>query len=56
MDRFTTEKIRHVVLLSHSGAGKTLLVEVMLFATRVFGRIGKVEEGSTTSDFDPEEP
>ena len=55
MEQFTTEKIRNVVLLSHSGAGKTSLAEAMLFASKAIGRLGRVEDSNTTSDFDPEE-
>ena len=52
---YSTDQIRNVVLLSHSGAGKTSLSEAMLFASGVIPRMGKVEEGTTTSDYDPEE-
>ena len=55
MEQFTTGQIRNVVLLGHSGAGKTSLVEAMLFATKAIGRLGRVEDGNTVSDFDPEE-
>ena len=55
MDQFTTNKIRNVVLLSHSGAGKTSLAEAMLFATKAINRVGRVEDGNTVSDYDPEE-
>lgn len=55
MDQFTTSKIRNVVLLSHSGAGKTSLAEAMLFATKAINRVGRVEDGNTVSDYDPEE-
>ena len=55
MDQFTTDKIRNVVLLAHSGAGKTSLAEAMLFATKAIGRLGKVEDGTTVTDYDPEE-
>lgn len=55
MDQFTTDKIRNVALLAHSGAGKTALTEAMLFATQAIGRLGKVEEGTTVTDYDPEE-
>ncbi|MEX2431671.1 MAG: elongation factor G [Dehalococcoidia bacterium] len=55
MDQFSTKQIRNVVLLSHSGAGKTSLIEAMLFASRGTGRIGRVEDGNTVSDFEPEE-
>ena len=47
--------IRNVALLSHSGAGKTTLAETMLFNAKVINRIGRVEDGNTTSDYEPEE-
>ena len=52
---YGTERIRNVVLLSHCGAGKTSLSEVMLFTTGAIPRLGKVDEGTTTSDYEPEE-
>lgn len=55
MKDLNTGKIRNVCLLSHGGHGKTTLTEAMLFNTGVLERIGKVEEGTTTSDYDPEE-
>ncbi|MEA3442176.1 MAG: elongation factor G [Chloroflexota bacterium] len=45
--------IRNVVLLSHQGAGKTSLAESMLFSAGAIQRLGSVEEGTTTSDYDP---
>ena len=47
--------IRNVALLSHSGAGKTSLAETMLFNAKVINRIGRVEDGTTVSDHEPEE-
>ena len=47
--------IRNVALLSHSGAGKTTLAETMLFNGKVINRIGRVEDGNTVSDYEPEE-
>lgn len=47
--------IRNVVLLSHGGAGKTSLAEAALFAAGVINRLGRVDEGNTTSDYDPDE-
>ena len=47
--------LRNVVLLSHSGAGKTMLSEAMLHAAGVTSRLGKPEDGTTTSDYEPEE-
>jgi elongation factor G len=55
MEQFGPEKIRNVVLLSHSGAGKTSASEAMLFTAKAISRRGEVEEGTTTSDYDPDE-
>ncbi|GAA3103822.1 elongation factor G-like protein EF-G2 [Streptosporangium carneum] len=46
------DMIRNVVLVGHSGSGKTTLVETLLTATRTIQRAGRVEDGSTVSDFD----
>ncbi len=55
MDEFATDRIRNAALLAHSGAGKTSLVEALLLATKAINRLGRVEDGNTVSDFDPEE-
>ena len=55
MEQYGLENIRNLVLLSHSGAGKTSASEVMLFAAKAVTRLGKVDDGSTTSDYDPDE-
>jgi elongation factor G len=55
MQQYGLENIRNVVLLSHSGAGKTSASEAMLFDAGAIKRLGKVEDGSTTSDYDPDE-
>lgn len=55
MQNFKTENIRNVLLLSHTGSGKTSLAEAMLFNSKAITRIGKVEDGNTVSDFEPEE-
>ncbi len=47
--------IRNVALLSHSGAGKTSLCESMLFSTKAVTRQGRIEDGNTVSDYEPEE-
>jgi elongation factor G len=55
MKSFDAAHVRNVALVSHGGAGKTSLVEAMLFKAGAIGRLGSVEEGTTTSDFDPDE-
>jgi elongation factor G len=55
MEQFTLENIRNVSLLSHSGAGKTSLAEAILFNAKAISRLGRVDEGTTTSDYDPDE-
>ena len=55
MANVTTERIRNVVLLSHSGAGKTILSEAMLLEAGVTTRMGHIEDGTTASDYEPEE-
>ncbi len=47
--------IRNIALLSHSGAGKTSLTEAALFITKAVTRQGRVEDGNTVSDYEPEE-
>lgn len=47
--------MRNVALAGHGGAGKTTLAEAMLFKAKVTNRLGKVEDGNTTMDFQPEE-
>jgi elongation factor G len=52
---YKTEQLRNVVLLSHGGAGKTSMSEAMLFDSGAVNRLGKVDEGTTVSDYDAEE-
>ena len=49
------ENIRNVALVAHSGAGKTSLTEAILFNAGAIDRMGSVDVGNTTSDFEPEE-
>ena len=55
MSPVEARNIRNVVLLSHSGAGKTSLSESLLFNLKATTRIGQVQEGNTFSDYEPEE-
>ena len=50
-----TAKIRNVAVVGHGGVGKTSLVEAMLFAAGAVTRLGRVDDGSTITDFDPDE-
>jgi elongation factor G len=53
--QYSAENIRNIGLFSHGGAGKTSLAESMLFVSKATTRLGKVEDGNTTTDFDPDE-
>ena len=55
MAQYGLENIRNLALIAHNGAGKTSLSEAILFTAKVINRLGKVSEGSTTSDYDPAE-
>lgn len=55
MKEYTTEFLRNIALVSHGGAGKTMLAEAFLHATGGITRLGKVEDGTTASDYDDEE-
>jgi len=55
MQKYGLDNIHNTVLLSHSGAGKTSLAEAMLFTAGAISRLGKVDDGSSTSDYDPDE-
>lgn len=55
MQEYGTEKIRNIAMVSHSGAGKTMLGEAFLLFTGAVNRLGSVEDGTTVSDFEDEE-
>ena len=55
MQQSGPDKIRNVALLSHSGSGKTSLAEAMLFDAGAISRMGNVADGTTSSDYDPDE-
>jgi len=48
-------KLRNLGIVGHGGVGKTSLVEAMLFSAGAVNRLGRVDDGSTTTDFDPDE-
>ena len=52
---YANDHIRNVLVAGHGGAGKTSLVEAMLYLTKATDRQGRVEDGNTVCDFDPEE-
>jgi elongation factor G len=55
MKEYTTDKIRNIAMVAHRGAVKTILADAFLFTKGVINRMGKVEDGTTVSDYDEEE-
>src|SRR5436853_4334633 len=52
---YDAPSIRNIALAGHGGCGKTSLVSAMLFDTGAVNRLGRVEDGTTVTDFDPDE-
>ncbi len=55
MKDYLSKDIRNVVLLGHSGSGKSAMVESALFLTKAIDRMGKTVDGTAAMDYDPEE-
>jgi elongation factor G len=55
MGNFETSKLRNLGIVAHGGAGKTSLAEAILFNTGMVDRLGRVDDGTTAMDFEPEE-
>lgn len=55
MKKYTTEQIRNIGFFSHGGAGKTSLAESIVYDVGLSDRLGRVEDGTTVTDYDPDE-
>ncbi|MCR5615413.1 MAG: hypothetical protein K6F45_04540, partial [Saccharofermentans sp.] len=54
MENYSADKIRNIALFGHIGSGKTTLAEAILFYTKAISRQGRITDGNTTMDYDPE--
>src|SRR5690554_5778653 len=55
MKEYSMKKLRNLMLVGASGSGKTSLAEQIFYLTKSSNRLGKIDEGNTVLDFDPEE-
>lgn len=55
MKEYRSDRIRNLAIVSHGGAGKTSLTEALLFSVGAVNRLGRVDDGTATTDFEPEE-
>ncbi|MBQ3416246.1 MAG: elongation factor G [Ruminococcus sp.] len=55
MKQYDAKHIRNIAMAGHSGAGKTSVAEAMLYLSKASDRLGKIMDGNTQLDFDPEE-
>ncbi|MPM47467.1 Elongation factor G [bioreactor metagenome] len=55
MKEYRSDRLRNVGIVAHGGAGKTSLAEALLFNSGAVNRLGRVDDGTSTTDFEPEE-
>ena len=55
MSKTETKNIRNITVTGHNGCGKTILIESILYTSGQIPRLGTIEDGNTTTDFEPEE-